>query len=273
MTPGRRLTLTLGVPVLLALIGAIALNIVAQVGRGSFPVHVSIPVSDGKVTAQIGSGDITLRQAQPGSGPENAAELTGTARYSLVRANLTTSGSTVRFGCPLPMGTCDLSATLQVPAQTAVSLSTGGGDATVPGFTASRLTLNTDGGSLSAGHLTGILDLTSGGGDVSITRLDGLEVLTNTDGGDLSVGRIVAQRATITSGGGDVSVVFTKAPHNLQINSDGGNVALVLPRGQYKVYTNADGGDVANAAGDDPSAANSIVVDSGGGNIAILERG
>lgn len=266
LTPGRWFALFIGVPVLLAIIGWTGFNFVALAGQASFPVHDTIPVRDGQLTALVNSGDVTLRQAAPGGA---TAELTGTAHYSLFRPTIRISGSAVTFPCRIPVGDCSLSATLQVPAATAVSLSTFGGDVTIPRFTGSPLKVGTDGGNLSAGDLTGKLDLTTGGGDLNARTLGGSVHLV-TDGGDLGVQAMDAPKSTIISGGGDVSLVFSTAPHNLQITSGGGKVTLVFPRGtSYNVTTNADGGTVSNTLGDVTTAANTISVDSGGGDITI----
>jgi hypothetical protein len=268
MTPGRRLALGIGVPVLVVLIGWMAFNFAALVGQGSFTFRYSIPVGDGGLRAHISSGDITLRQAAAGPDPAAAATLTGTAHYSLIRPTARVSGSAVSFPCSIPVGECGLTGTLQVPAHTSVSLSTAGGDVTIPGFTGSWLTVNTDGGTLTAGGLAGRLDLSTGGGDVTAAALDG-PVRVHTDGGDLTARAVRAPTASIGTGGGDVWLAFAAAPDSLQVNSDGGDVTLVLPPGQYRVLANTDGGSLSNGVGDDPSAARSVTVDSGGGNITI----
>lgn len=267
LTPGRWFVLFIGVPVLLAIIGWTGFNFVALAGQASFKVHDTIPVRGGELTALVNSGDVTLRQAGSGGA---TAELTGSAHYSLFRPTISISGSVVQYPCRIPVGNCSLNATLQVPAHTAVLLSTFGGDVTIPRFTGSPLTVSTDGGDLSAGDLTGTLDLTTGGGDLSARTLDG-SVHVVTDGGDLGVRAMDTPKSTIFSGGGDVSLVFTTAPDNLQITSDGGNVTLVLPSVPlgYNVTTNADGGTVSNTLGDETTAARTISVDSGGGNITI----
>jgi hypothetical protein len=268
MTPGRRLALGIGVPVLLALIGWTALNFAALVGQGSFPFRYLIPVGDAQLTAHISSGGITLRQAAAGADAAAAATLTGTAHYSLIRPTARVSASTVSFPCSIPVGDCSLNGTLQVPARTSVSLSTAGGDVTIPGFAGNWLTVNTDGGTLTAGRLAGRLDLSTGGGDVTAAALDG-PVQVNTGGGDLTVNAVRASTASIGTGGGDVWLAYAAAPDSLQINSGGGDVTLVLPPGQYRVLTNADGGNISNGVGDYPSAAKSITVNSGGGDIMI----
>jgi Putative adhesin len=271
MTPGRGIALTLGVPVLLVLIAWAAVNFVALVGQGNLPVHGRIPVRDGQLTARVDNGNVTLRQAVPGAGQGGAAELTGTAHYSLFRQTVTISGSAVHYPCHVPFGDCSLTATIEVPARTPVSLFTYGGDVAIPGFTGSGLMINTDGGDLTAGDLSGHLDLATGGGDLTARSLAGL-VQVNSDGGDVTVGGISSATASIRSDGGDVEVIYDQVPGSLQINSGGGDVTLVLPRAQYNVYTNADGGALTtHGVVDDPSSGRSITVDSGGGDITITE--
>lgn len=268
VTPARALMLAIGVPVLFALIGFTGLSTVANIGQASFPVRATIPVRHGQVTAQISSGDITLRQ---GTVPGQRAELTGTADYSLIRSVVTVSGSSVGYRCRFQLtGNCSLNATLAVPASTGVSLSTGGGDVTVPRFTGGPLTLNTDGGNVAAGALAGPVSLSTGGGDVTASALGG-PLRAVSDGGNLTIQAMGSADASVRSGGGDVSLVYGTAPGSLQVNSDGGNITVVLPPGRYNLHTNADGGTLStsNAVVNDPSAAKSIVLESGGGDITI----
>jgi hypothetical protein len=275
MTPGRVLALVIGVPVLLILIGWTSLNAVALVGQANFPVRGTIPVSQGQVTARINSGDVTLRQTAVSAVRGGTAELTGTAHYSLIRPTLTISGSGVTYPCRLPFGDCSLNVTVRVPARTAVSLSTFGGDVTVPGFSGSRLAVRTDGGNMTAGDLSGRLDLGTDGGDLTAAALDG-SVQVASGGGNVTVSAMRAPTASIRSRGGDVWLACATAPDSLLVTSGGGNVTLVLPRGsggRYQVSLRSDGGAESNAVGDDPSAARSITVDSGGGDITIAEAG
>lgn len=267
LTPGRWFALFLGVPVLLGLIGFAGLNFVALAGQANIPVRDTIPIRGGQVTARLNSGDLTLSQ---GAGSGATAQLTGSAHYSLFRPTIKISGSTVTFPCGFVVGDCSLSATLQVPSHTAVSLFTYGGDATIPAFAGSPLTVNTDGGNLTAGSLSGHLNLATGGGDLTASALTG-PVSVNTDGGNLTVRSMRAAVPSIHTGGGDVWLVCTTAPDNLQIYSDGGNVTLVLPSAQYRFFVASDGGNVTGQPTNSPGAAKSITVDSGGGNITFRE--
>jgi hypothetical protein len=266
MTPARWLTLVLGVPVLLALIGGTGFNAVNQLASASFPVSYTFPSSHGQLTAQIESGSVTLRHAASVPAPV----LTGTAHYTLVHPDFTHSGDTVWFHCPWTAGNCELNATLQVPATYAVSLSTDGGDVNLPG-SSRDVTLDTGGGNLVAGTVSGGLNLDTGGGDASVDTLDGPPATLVTNGGNLVVlGMATSGTSTVDSGGGDVTLTWTKAPADLQISSGGGNVELVLPRGRYDFNTNSDGGSFSQPASD-PRASDKITVQSGGGDITISE--
>ncbi len=271
MTPARWLTLVLGVPVLLAIIGWTGFSAVDQLGSASFPVSYTFPaIAHGPVSAQIESGNITLRQAAV-----SRAELTGTAHYSLFRAIFTPSGNTVRYHCPLVLGNCELNGTLQVPMRSTVSLSTGGGDVSVQDFTGD-VTLNTGGGNLTAGTVTGRLDLDTGGGDVNVAALTGPPATMVTGGGNLTIKALATSgTTTVQSYGGDVSLTLSQ-PGNVTVTSYGGNVTLVLPRARdarYDIQPNAGGGNV-NGLDSVPAPASSshqytIKVNSYGGDITF----
>src|ERR1700761_8114235 len=68
MTPGRWITLLIGVPIALAFIGWSAFSLVASIGQASFPVSTTIPVKHGRLVASTGGGDITVRQGQLSGG-------------------------------------------------------------------------------------------------------------------------------------------------------------------------------------------------------------
>jgi hypothetical protein len=270
MTPGRLLTLAIGVPVILALIGWIGFGAVAQVAQASFPVSYRIPVQDGQLVASVGSGDITVRQGQG-----TAALLTGRVQYDLVRPTVTerntASGAQMNVNCRVPTGNCGLDATLEVPPQTAVSLSSGGGDLSVSGVD-DNVTLSSEGGDVAVSGIGGIATVDTGGGDLTAGDLAGI-LKFSTSGGDINGNGLSASTLSIGSGGGDVTLVFTKPPANLTITSDGGDVTVLLPHGgtTYRIASSADGGDDSESVPVSPSSPNLINVDSGGGDISIAE--
>jgi hypothetical protein len=272
MTSGRIAVLAVSTPFALALIGGTGYGLVALVGQSSFPVSYTIPVGAGGLSAQIDSGNLTLRQ-----GGGNKAELTGTATYSLVRPSVGLSQdatqSIVSFDCGSSTGNCELSATLVVPRSAPVSLATGGGDLAISGFTG-KLTLNTDGGNLNAGDLSGsIMQITSGGGDVTVDELVAGDPQVNTDGGNVNIGAVDAADGTFQTGGGDITLAFTQVPKNLRIYSDGGNIGLVLPAtsARYSLSANSDGGNVNGLDSIPSGGTNSVTLNSGGGDITLSE--
>jgi hypothetical protein len=270
MTPGRWAALAIGVPIALALIAWSAFSLVANLGRASFPVNTSIPLQGGHLVASTGGGDITVHQDQTRG---NKARLTGTVQYSLIRPRLTISGDSISLDCRLPTGNCGLSATLDVPLDTAVNLASGGGNMQVNGIDGD-VTMNSGGGDVTVSGVGGIADVTTGGGNLTASDLGNIRQFS-TDGGDVNGTGLFAPRVTTESGGGNVTLVFTRVPTSLSVISDGGDVSIVLPHGStpYYITYNADGGGYSAQVPTttNSKAANTINVRSGGGNISIAQ--
>jgi hypothetical protein len=272
MTPGRWVALAIAVPVALALIGWTGFSLVASVARGSYPFSYTFPVHDSQLALNLNAGDITLHQA-PGS---DTARLTGTVQYGLVRPAIsefsTSTSANVNLNCSANInGNCGVSANLDVPLQTGVTLWSNGGDITASGFsngmtlwaaggnvnvanlsghvqldtgggdlTASVLTgalqVDTEGGNVSAGNWagTGTTRLDTGGGDLSVNGLSG-DVQLSTEGGNVDADGVTSPVVNMQSGGGNVSLRFTKVPQNVNLNltitAQGGNVTVILPPG------------------------------------------
>jgi Putative adhesin len=314
MTPGRWLALAVAVPVALALIGWAGFSLVSSTARGSYPFSYAVPVQDGQVALSVNSGNVTLREA-PGA---SAARLTGTVQYGLFRPDIseftTPTGANLGLDCAGASslnGKCGANAALDVPARTAVTLWSNGGNIAASGFS-SGMTLWAGGGNVMANNLAGNLQLDTGGGDLTASGLAGtLQIGTeggnvnagnwaasgtmrvDTGGGDLNVDGLtgdlqldteggnvdasgVSSAATnMQSGGGDVTLAFSQAPQNLQITAEGGNVTVILPPGdtKYDISTpDTSGGNVSYPASLASSASHrTITVDSGGGDITISQ--
>ena len=204
MTPGRWVTLAIGVPIALVLIGWSAFSLVAGIGQASFPVSTTIPVQNGRLVASTGGGDITVHQGQVSGG---TARLTGKVEYSLVRPTFTVSGSGISLHCRLPTGNCGLNATLDVPSHTAVDLNTGGGNMQVSGIQG-NVTLDSGGGDVGISGIGGTADVLTGGGNLTASDLGGVLTFT-TSGGDVDGSGLFSPHVTTDSGGGNVTLVFT----------------------------------------------------------------
>jgi Putative adhesin len=310
MTPARWVVLALALPVALALIGWTGFSLVGLVAKGSYPFSYAVPVHNGQVNVTLNGGNVTLRQV---SG--SAAQVTGIVQYGLFRPGISESaapgGVYVGVNCDAINSNCGANATLDVPARTAVTVSSDGGDIGVSGFS-SGMTLSTEGGNLTASNLAGYLNLDTSGGDLTGTGLTGTINITteggnvgasnvvgtstvrmdtgggdlstngitgnlqfSTDGGNVNADAVTSQQVTITSGGGDVTLAFSQVPSNLRITAQGGNVTVILPSGdtKYDISTpDTQGGNVNFPSTLASSTSpDKISVDSGGGDITITQ--
>ncbi len=268
MTPGRRATLAIGVPIALVLIGWSAFSLVASIGQASYPVSATFPVQSGRVVASTGGGDITVHQGQASGG---TARLTGKVDYSLVRPKFTVSSSGISLQCNVPTGNCGLNATLDVPSHTAVDLNTGGGNMQVSGVQG-NVTLESAGGDVGISGIGGTADVLSGGGNVTASGLGGV-LDFGTSGGDVDGSGLFSPHVTTDSGGGNVTLVFTKVPDYVKVGSSGGDITIVVPRGNasYAIKSHASGGGYSAQVPTNDASRHTIQVDSGGGNISIAE--
>ena len=268
MTPGRWITLAIGVPIALVFIGWSAFSLVAGIGQASFPVSTTIPVEHGRLVASTGGGDITVHQGQVGAG---TARLTGTIEYSLVRPRFTVTDKGVSLHCRLPTGNCGLNATLDVPPRTLVDLTSGGGNMQVSGIQG-NVALNSDGGEVGISGIGGTADVLTGGGNLTASDLGGVLKFT-TSGGEVNGSGLFSRHVTTSSGGGNVFLVFTQVPDYVKIASSGGDITIVLPRGSasYAITHDSGGSDYRPSVPASDRSPHKIIVDSGGGIISIAE--
>jgi hypothetical protein len=270
MTPGRRVLLAFGVPVILLVIAWNGFSLISTFGTASFPVTGSVPLVNGQVVASFGGGDVTLSQSQSGG---STARFTGKVQYSLVRPKFSVdngpAGTDVKLGCAIPTGTCQLSANLAVPAGTGVNLSSQGGDMQVSGVT--DATLSSGGGNVTLSGGGGLADVTTSGGDLTASNLGGIAKFS-TAGGNVTGNDLTAAATTVDSGGGDVTLVFTKVPGRVDVTSAGGNVTVLLPPGstRYAVSESAGGGN-STVSVPSGSSSHTITVDGEGGDVTIAQ--
>jgi Putative adhesin len=270
MTPGRWVTLMIGVPIALALIAWTGFSFVVDLGQAQYPVNATIPLLNGQLAASVNGGDVTLHQDLARGG---TARLTGTVQYDLVHPRFSVTGTDVSLDCRIPTGNCGLSATLDVPADTAVGLSSGGGNIQASGIQRD-VTLNSAGGDVTISGPGGNADLSTGGGNVTASDLGGI-LTSDTAGGDVNGTALSSSHITLETGGGNVTLVFTRAPAYLDIASAGGDIAVLLPHSkstQYAITATTAGGDYSGPVPTNAAAtAHTIKIDSGGGNVSITE--
>jgi Toastrack DUF4097 len=268
MTPGRWVALAVGVPAALALIGWTGFNLITTVARGSYPFSYSIPVQNGQVAVNINSGDVTLREA-PGS---SAAQLTGTVTYGLIRPgideSITPTGAYVNMSCDGINTDCGLSGTLAVPAQTAVTVWSNGGNITASSFS-SGVSLWSAGGDVTTTDLAGDLQLDTGGGDLTATGLTATgphgAIQIDTEGGDVNAGDWAGRGTTrIDTGGGNLSANGISG--NFQLSTEGGDVDASGVAAAL-VGLDSGGGDVTLDFSQVPQ---NLQITAEGGNVTVI---
>jgi len=253
LTAGRRAALAIGVPVCLLVVASTGLDLVATFGQGSFPVSYTAPAADRSLTVSTPGGQVLVNGVTGGP-----AEVTGQARYSLVRSTVTAGSrggaATVGYQCAVPVGNCAFDPTVSAPASVRVTVSTDGGTAAVLG-TAGPVTLSTGGGDIIASGTSGPLSL-------------------STTGGSIRAGAVDSATVTASAGGGDVAIGFNRVPRSVRVETSGGNITIVLPAGPavYRVVAHTDGGNVTDTVPQESAAPNVITATTGGGDIIIRQQ-
>jgi hypothetical protein len=293
MTPGRRVTLAIGVPIALAIIGLTALNMVANVAQASLRVDRAIAAQDHEVRVTIDNPDVVLRTAA-GSGA--GIRVTGTLRGPFVppafRVLPTATGVAIRSHCVAWAGSCSGALTLTAPAGLSVTVSDSSGDLSASGIHG-HVMLSDGSGDLVATRLSGAISLADGSGNITASGLSGSDIGVNDSSGDISVsgvagdglnlgdgsGEIVVTGLAETdvsgrNGSGDVTLTFTKVPRRVDITDGSGNITLVLPPGPayYQVAASSSSGDRSVSVKTRPSSPYVITATAYSGNVSVSYR-
>lgn len=177
ITPGRLIALMIGTPLVLILIGGLALTEVAHVSQGTYHVGLNIPVRGHSVEISLDSGDLNARQATTAR-----LDVSGTALYSLVRSTVTyltaRSGVTVVSSCHFVTLGCSFDYQLGVPVAAVETFSDGRGDITVTGISNPIVTASDGAGyiTLTFTKVPNRVTVTDAFGNVKIVLPPGLTV-------------------------------------------------------------------------------------------------
>lgn len=268
MTRARRVALVLGLPVVLAFIGALAFNAIALADQVTYHVHRSFAAGAGPIRVSVDNADASYHPA-----PGRRISVTGTLRGSLARPSFTwqaTPGNlALHTQCRVPTGDCTEGFDITVPAGRRRRLSDSSGDLHVSNFSG-HLTLSDGSGDIGASGLSGVVSLTDGSGDIDASRLSG--VLSFADGsGDIAVAGLAGTDVTAKGGSGDITLTFTKVPRRVDVTDATGDVDLVLPHGsaRYQVQASSQAGTTSVSVPRTTSPAHVIVVSAGSGDITI----
>lgn len=298
MTPAQRVILLLGAPATLALVAWTGYSIVASTAQGSYTSSYTETITGPSLSMNVNFGNADVQ----GGAATSSARLSQTVSYGLIRPDMQpvlsvsrgAGGTSITFGCQNWTSNCIATGTAGVPARTAVTVSTNGGNATVGGL-AAPVSVSTNGGNVTASNLTDGGTLSSGGGSATATDISGGTMMLtgggsayadqitgnidiSTQGGNVQGTGLAAPDLSVDSGGGWVTLTLTAVPKDLQVDTEGGNVTIILPPGSaaydVKVNTAYPGpgpgpGTVSNTVRSSSSAKNVITVISGGGDVTI----
>jgi hypothetical protein len=214
MTPARRVTLILGVPVAFAFLLAAAYNAVTQTYQVGYHVHVSAPPGGQRARVSIDNADAIVRP-----GADSRIVVDGTLRGSLRRPAFSwrpaAAGLALHSSCLLGFtGQCTMAYDVSVPRGLPVTVTDATGDLTVSGF-------------------SGQVTLSDGSGDITLTFTKAPKRVDVTDGsGDITLilpRGSTAYQVRARSASGDVSDAVKTSPSspNVIIASDGsGDVSI-----------------------------------------------
>jgi hypothetical protein len=270
MTPGRAVALLLGVPIVLAVIAYNGYDLVLNVGKGSYPVSYSVPVAADGLTVNLGGGAATVRGGTSAAG---VARVSGTVTYHLGRASVSREAGNLGLDCPwFDEGNCSLNATVTLPRNTPLTMTTGGGDLTASDLTGGAR-LSTGGGNINLTGAVGPLSLSSSGGDVTVSDVSGPTATISTFGGNDNGTGVAIPEVSARTYGGDITLKFAAAAtlDSLNVTTLGGNVTIIVPPGDYHVIYNTDSGRPHVPIKNDPKSPDVINVTSEGGDISITE--
>jgi len=262
MTRGRRVALAIGLPVCLVLVAGTAFSLAGDIGMGRYPVNYAVPAGTKALTLNV-DGQLTIRPATAGQ----AATLTGTAKYSLVRSKLsestTSSGTTIGYRCPIPTGDCELDATVTVPPTvTTLTANSGAGDATVTGTTG-PVNLSTGDGNLSVSHASGPLTLNTASGSIDVKASTPATLSASSGDGNIQAEGVSAKAITANTNSGSIEVSDITSPA-LSASSGDGNIQAGGVSAKA-ITANTNSGSISWSG----IAADKITASSGSGGIQI----
>ena len=268
LTRGRLLALVLGVPLILAFIAWTGLTEVAYAGLGSYPVRLAVQVHGSTVNLSVGAADVQVTQAAG-----STLRLTGKARYSLFRSNVTwhrtPSGVIVSPQCHFFVGICSFSFHAVLPAGKRTVLSDGSGNLTLRGLTG-PVTVGSGSGNVQANVLTGTVSLQTGSGNITGSALSGPKVTLKAGSGNIALGSLESLGVVVTDGSGNIDLTFTKVPTRVKVSDSSGNVNVVLPRGvRYQVNATTNSGNRTVSVLQTSAPDHVITVTDGSGNVSV----
>lgn len=251
ITPARRLTLAIGLPLVLAMIIWGALDLVAwtsPVIAASIEATIASPGSS--LSIGVDAGSLALGHSQDGR-----VHVRGTARSGLRPASLRWSrdGSRLVLSLTCPVAVvrrCSFDGTIAVPDRMALQASTRSGSIAASGLTGAA-SLHTDSGDIRLAGLAGDLEAASHSGAISGTGLRAAHAVADVDSGP-------------------ISLRFTTAPRQVGATSRSGSIVVSVPRRTYRVSTHTLSGSSTVDVPTDTSSPDAITASTYSGDVRIV---
>lgn len=269
-----------------------------------FAVTVPSGFPDVTVTATSENGAVSVSGAgttdiDSGGGPVTASAIRGALTVTSEDGSITVSGagsaSLDSGGGPVtvngvtgPLNVSSEDGSIDAHGTGSATLDSGGGPVTASAIHGA-LTVIADSGSVNVSGAQGA-DLNSGGGPVTARSIDGplsattdsgsLEVdgltgplTADTSGGPVNASGIASATARVNTDSGPASISFARAPQSVSVTTGGGSATLVLPGGPYAVNAQSFGGPVGVSVPVSPTAADTISVNTAGGELQVKPPG
>ncbi|WP_320670637.1 DUF4097 family beta strand repeat-containing protein [Patulibacter defluvii] len=258
-TPPRglpRAVIAIGLIIGLAAVLMTALMLVLRSSRETITserVHRGVSA----LTVEGDSGEIELVGAPAGAPLRVEQRITKEIQAPKVLHEQDGSRLRLRTECPsLPLASCEVRFRIQVPAGTAIDVSSDSGDVLVRDLRSDHpVTLESDSGELRVSALTApVLRMKADSGDVRGEELRVPDVIASADSGEIDLALAVPlRRLAAVADSGDVRIAVPDDVYALSASSDSGGVdddgIRRDPRSPRRIELRTDSGDVRIAAG------------------------
>jgi Putative adhesin len=234
MTPARKLTLAIGVPVALALIAGLAplwargaLQFLAARDQVGYTVRLNAPVRDGQVRVSVGNGNMVFRTLRAARDISVVGHLSGSlGRPAFSHPSKDAASLALNSYCHVPFGNCNINFAVTAPGGLPVML-------------------NDSFGNLTAGHLPGPVSLTDNSGDIFASDLGG-RIQLNDQFGNISASRLRGSVRVINNSG-DIDVSGATGP--IQLTDQFGTINSSQLDGSTRLVNNSGDINVSGATG------------------------
>jgi Putative adhesin len=236
LTPARRTSLLIGVPVLLGLLALLVygfvyrtLTFLVNENPVTRSVAFSAPVTGGQVRVTSNNGNLVFRTSPHTSQIQVRGQLTGTFVRPVFAHQDTASGLSFGPICRVPVGNCSASFAVTAPSGLPVNVSA-------------------QFGNLTTSHLSGPITLTGNSGDIDTSSLSG-RILLSDQFGNIHASRLTGTTRVVNNSG-DIDISSLTGP--IQLTDQFGNItaAGLSGTGTMQLVNNSGDINVTGATGD-----------------------